>query len=101
MFKIPVLGLNLSPRDQPSLSEASAGDRAHAVGPRCLDDAWSVELDFREGQQLGELIFQESQVGKDLKPNTLWSSNVAMENPPFIEYGPFKTRISKISDCYA
>ena len=65
MFKIPVLGLNLSPRDQPSLSEASAGDRAHAVGPRCLDDAWSVELDFREGQQLGELIFQESQVGKD------------------------------------
>jgi hypothetical protein len=36
--------------------------------------------------------------GKGSKPNTLWSSNVAMENPPFIEYGPFKTRISKISD---
>lgn len=28
------------------LAEASAGDRAHAVGPRCLDDAWQLELDF-------------------------------------------------------
>ncbi|CAK9063531.1 unnamed protein product [Durusdinium trenchii] len=31
------------------LAEASAGDRAHAIGPRCLDDAWSLQVDFDEG----------------------------------------------------
>ena len=38
------------------LAEASAGDRAHAVGPRCLDDAWSVKVDFHRGDPVQNTV---------------------------------------------
>eukprot|EP00434_Breviolum_minutum_P008634 symbB.v1.2.007613.t1/scaffold467.1/size200107/8 len=44
-----------SPQIQLLQLEASAGDRAHAVGPRCLDDAWSGHIDF----DLGETFWQD------------------------------------------
>ncbi|CAJ1460512.1 unnamed protein product [Effrenium voratum] len=51
------------------LSETSAGDRAHAIGPKFLDDAWAVHLDFftRQGtwQDLGEVKEEPSDRGFD------------------------------------